>query len=218
VTNGCCGTCTRTVPVCPGRLGLTIVEVTGTERPLLVLVIVTKGDCGDCGTCTRTVPVWPGRVGTAMVDVIVAVPEYVEVSVVNSKGDSGTWTRTVPVWPGRLGLAIVEVTGTDRPLLVLVIVTKGDCGDCGTCTRTVPVCPGSIGTAMVDVIVAVPEYVEVSVVNWKGDGGTWTRTVPVCPGRVGLTIVEVAGTNRPLFVLVIVTNSCCGTCTKTVPI
>jgi hypothetical protein len=70
-------------------------------------------------------------------------------------------------------------------------------GDGGTCTRTVPVCPGSIGTAMVDVIVAVPEYVEVTVVNGKGDPGTCTKTVPVCPGRLGLTIVEVAGT-RPL--------------------
>jgi hypothetical protein len=65
VTKGDCGTCTKTVPVWPGRLGLTIVEVIGT-KPLYVLVSVTKG---SWGTCTNTVPVWPGRLGLAIVEV-----------------------------------------------------------------------------------------------------------------------------------------------------
>jgi hypothetical protein len=45
-----------------------------------------------------------------------------------------------------------------------------------------------LGVAMVDVVIAEPEYSEVSVVNRSG---TCTSTVPVCPGKSG-RIVDVA--------------------------
>jgi hypothetical protein len=85
--------------------------------------------------------------GVAMVDVVIAEPEYSEVSVVNR---SGTCTSTVPVCPGKSG-RIVDVAVVEPAKSWVTVV---NCW--GIWTSTVPVWPGRLGIAIVDVAVTSP--------------------------------------------------------------
>jgi hypothetical protein len=100
-----CGTCIRTVPICPGTLGANTVDVASTVPEYIDVIVVNMT---NSGTWTTIVPSCP-EVGKAIVEVLKAEPVYGTLIVVKSCNPCGTSTTTVPVWPGKLGVKTVKV-------------------------------------------------------------------------------------------------------------